>query len=63
MVYANGDRYEGDWVDGVRHGTCCESRQYPWLTLDAGSGRFEMVGGDVYVGEWANNKRYARQQQ
>jgi hypothetical protein len=38
--YASGDQYDGEWLDGKRHG----------------KGVYLFSGGDKYVGEWANNQ-------
>ena len=43
-TYANGERYEGDFVNGKRHG----------------SGRMEYANGDVYVGEYKEGKRHGQ---
>ena len=43
-VYANGERYEGDFVNGKRHGR----------------GRMEYANGDVYEGEYNMGKRHGQ---
>ena len=43
FIWPNGDRYEGDWVNGQR----------------TGQGKyFYSSGGGVYTGEWKNNNRH-----
>ena len=39
MQLANGDVYEGDWLDDHIHGI----------------GTFTRVNGDIYTGEWVND--------
>ena len=41
MTWANGDRYEGQWLDGNRHG----------------KGTYVWSSGGRYEGDWAENKR------
>jgi hypothetical protein len=41
MEYANGDRYEGAWQQGQRHG----------------KGVYEYSNGDVYDGNWVADKK------
>ena len=42
--YANGDMYEGEWLDGRRHGT----------------GVYTWASGDEYYGDWANGNRHGK---
>lgn len=39
-VYANGERFEGDWVHGKRHG----------------KGTYTYADGSVYTGQWDNDR-------
>lgn len=39
-VYANGERFEGDWVHGKRHG----------------QGTYTYADGSVYTGQWDNDR-------
>ena len=40
MYYANGDIYEGEWLDDMRHG----------------KGMLRLANTNRYEGEWKNNK-------
>jgi hypothetical protein len=44
LQYKNGDYYEGQWIDDVRHGF----------------GRLQFKTGDLYEGEWANDQMNGR---
>ena len=39
-MYANGERFEGDWVHGKRHG----------------QGTYTYADGSVYTGQWDNDR-------
>ena len=39
MIYSNGDRYNGEWMDDIKNG----------------HGEFIYSNGDRYVGEWKEN--------
>jgi len=41
LVYPNGDRYEGDWVNGAKNG----------------QGVLVYMTGDKYTGDWSNDKK------
>ena len=40
VIYDSGDRYNGEWKDGMKHG----------------EGSYEFVDGNKYVGEWENDQ-------
>lgn len=40
--YVDGNRYEGQWMDGIRQG----------------KGTWSYVNGDIYVGDWANGHKH-----
>ena len=44
MYYPDGSKYEGQWVDDMRHG----------------NGTYTYVNGDVYSGEWTGNNRHGQ---
>ena len=44
---AKGERYEGEWFEGKRHGKGKQTY----------GGRFDGLGADVYDGEWVHGKR------
>merc|ERR1712038_1237143 len=66
MRWQNGDRYEGDWVEGMRQGrgkyTCKASGgQYEGDyrgDKKEGTGRYVWSNGDWYQGEWAAGCRH-----
>jgi hypothetical protein len=39
MLFDNGDKYQGGWLEGMKHGF----------------GVYEFADGSVYEGEWAKN--------
>jgi hypothetical protein len=41
MTYANGDLYQGDWMNDKKNG----------------NGNMTYANGDLYHGEWMNDKR------
>jgi hypothetical protein len=41
MTWPNGERYEGEWLDGRKHG----------------SGKMQYVDGRAYIGAWVNDKK------
>ena len=43
MIYASGNKYVGEWKDGIMHG----------------HGTFTYSNGDKYVGEWKYGKKCA----
>jgi hypothetical protein len=57
MRYANGDEYNGEWIDGVKHGfgvyTMSDKSKYEgsWVNDDReGFGEFTNTNGDLYRG-------------
>lgn len=42
--YANGERFEGDWVHGKRHG----------------QGTYTYADGSVYTGQWDNDRIHGK---
>lgn len=64
MVYANGNIYEGNWINGIKNG-------FGKQTLDSGTvyegewsndkksgfGKLTLDSGTVYEGEWTNDKK------
>lgn len=42
MIYADGDKYDGEWIDGQMHGV----------------GVYFYADGDKYEGNWKYNKRH-----
>jgi hypothetical protein len=64
MEYANGDRYEGAWHQGQRHGKGVyeysngDVYDGSWINdKKEGTGVLEMATGDRYEGEWADGKK------
>jgi len=65
MRWQNGDRYEGDWKDGLRHGQgtySCKSTggKYEGMyekDLKSGQGKYTYGNGDWYEGEWKEGLR------
>lgn len=62
-MYAEGDRYEGEWKDGYRHGKGIHFFQNgdryvgEWATgVPSGSGSYSTTTGIVYGGNWLNGK-------
>lgn len=63
MVFANGDRYDGEFFDGQRHGcgtfTFANGRRYMGQFVAdqfQGIGIWELETGERYVGQFQNNK-------
>jgi hypothetical protein len=64
MEYANGDRYEGAWHQGQRHGKGVyeysngDIYDGNWINdKKEGAGVLEMATGDRYEGDWADGKK------
>lgn len=67
MMYANGDTYEGEFLDGKRNGTGTYKwyqntieKEYTgqWLAGEYhGNGTMIYSNGDKFEGEWKNNKK------
>ncbi|MBQ7226600.1 MAG: AAA family ATPase [Clostridia bacterium] len=64
MVWKNGNRYTGDWVDGNRNGngkmTWHDGDSYDgqWKDdLRHGKGTYIWGDGDIYEGDWKNGER------
>lgn len=64
MTYSNGDKYEGSWVNGKKHGfgiyIYSDKSKYEgeWANdMRNGKGTYESMEGDRYVGEWVNDKK------
>merc|ERR1711936_1469283 len=51
MKWQNGDRYEGDWVEGLRQG----KGKY---TCKASGGKYDWNNGDWYEGQWKSGLRH-----
>lgn len=49
MVYSNGDKYEGEWLDNAKNGV----GKLPSHKI----GTMEYDNGDKYVGDWKDDKR------
>ena len=66
MTFANGDIYEGLWVDDMPHGrgslkmeTTGEVYTGEFVQKKkCGKGCFKFVNGDVYDGEWKEDVRH-----
>ena len=65
LVYANGDVYEGDWVENKRNGLgkLLQASGYvyegTWVDNKAhGFGCCTYVSGNTYEGNWASNRRH-----
>ncbi|NQW28224.1 MAG: hypothetical protein HQ474_09960 [Flammeovirgaceae bacterium] len=63
VTYANGDKYEGDWVDGKMNGlgtyTFANGDKYEGDRVDGrmnGSGTYTYANGDKYEGDWVDGK-------
>lgn len=71
-AYKNGNRYEGDWEDNLRHGygrmmyyikthpldSCLETYEGDWVRgQKSGYGRFTFANGDRYEGEFTEGRR------
>jgi hypothetical protein len=63
-TWANGDVYEGGWVDDKKHGkgkyTWADGKVYEGDWVDGkrhGKGKFTWADGDVYEGDWVDDKR------
>ncbi len=39
MTYKNGERYEGEFFEGAKHG----------------KGKYYYIKGELYIGDWKNN--------
>ena len=58
MKYANGDIYEGDWVDDKYHGKGTlkyangDIYEGIWCLNKKKEGTFKYSNGDIYEGEW-----------
>lgn len=66
-VYRNGNSYEGDWVDGRRHGRGvfkhASGASYQGEYRDGkkcGTGQYRYPGGDLYVGEYEYDQRHGQ---
>jgi hypothetical protein len=70
-VWANGDRYEGEWREGTKHGkyfsasSFCQSvqrsRHVRLLTYACiGKGTYTWANGDRYIGEWCDDKKHGK---
>lgn len=45
MIYANGDRYEGEWLSDQKHGR----------------GKYShALANDIYEGEWVNDRKHGK---
>merc|ERR1711992_316239 len=53
MKWQNGDRYEGDWVEGLRQGK-------GMYTCKASGGKYEGSNGDWYEGQWKSGLRHGQ---
>merc|ERR1711874_941158 len=68
MKWQNGDRYEGDWVEGLRQGkgkyTCKASGgKYEGDYKDdkkEGEGKYNWNNGDWYEGQWKSGLRHGK---
>jgi len=68
MKWQNGDRYEGDWVDGVRQGKGKYVSKSSGGVYDGeyrndkkdGSGKYVWSNGDWYEGEWKQGLRHGQ---
>lgn len=63
VAFANGNKYEGDWVNGKLHGkgtyTWADGRKYEgnWVNGNAqGKGILTWAEGDKYAGDFVNDK-------
>lgn len=65
MRWQNGDRYEGEWKDGMRHGQgsySCKSTGGKYEGLyekdqKSGKGKYTYSNGDWYEGDWLEGLR------
>ena len=67
MVYSNGDKYDGEWKDGQRHGrgtmTDYDGSIYTGEFKDGylhGQGTMVDEDGTKYVGEWKNDEEHGQ---
>jgi hypothetical protein len=66
MRWQNGDRYEGEWKDGLRHGQgsyFCKATAGKYNGMYAndvknGAGTYKYANGDEYDGEWKDGLRH-----
>src|SRR3990167_10674260 len=63
LQYSNQDRYDGEWVDGLRHGKGIHNYNNgdkyigEWINgVPSGSGTYCTVTGILYGGSWYNGK-------
>jgi len=66
MVYLNGDDYEGQWKNGLRHGTgVLQTKEYtftgPWSKdVKQGKGTVQYTDGSSYEGNFVDGKRHGK---
>jgi len=68
MKWQNGDRYEGDWVAGLREGkgkylskpTGGKYEGEYVADLKEGSGKYTFANGDTYDGQWKAGLRHGQ---
>jgi len=68
MKWQNGDRYEGDWIDGIRQGKGCYTSKSSGNKYDGeynndkkeGSGKYIWSNGDWYDGAWSGGLRHGQ---
>ena len=66
MIFPNGDKYEGEWIDGKQNGQ--GTKNYPdgrimyvgyWKDGNYyGQGTKTLADGEKYVGEWQDGERW-----
>jgi hypothetical protein len=66
-LYANGNRYEGEWLEGKKHGKGIyfypDGERYDGdFTNDKrqGVGKYYWKNGDIYNGQWQNDRRHGQ---
>lgn len=68
LRYREGDKYEGEWEDGLRHGqgeyfSKASGAKYEGEyqnDVKHGRGKYTYPNGDVYNGEWNEGKRHGK---
>merc|ERR1712168_1529592 len=66
MKWQNGDRYEGDWQRGLRHGRGVYTSKATGAAYDGeyvndkkeGQGKYSWANGDWYEGGWKDGQRH-----